>query len=93
MDITRESIIKVNDEILTTTIDNELGMMNINKGFYYTLNPIGKHIWDMMGEKLVVKDLIESLSHSYNVDEDVCFNDVQEWLKIMSTNGLVEVKE
>lgn len=84
-------IIKVNNEILTTEIDDEIGMMNIKHGLYYTLNPVGKNIWSYLSNGIVVEDLINKLVDEYDVSKRTCSLDVLELIKLLKDNGLIEI--
>lgn len=91
MMIVLNSEIVINKNILTTMIDDELGMMHVEKGYYYTLNPVGKRIWALIQEKITVDKLIKALLEIYNVSEKQCLEEVVDLLEILKINGLVEV--
>lgn len=91
MMIKNNTIISINPEILTTLVDDELGMMNIEKGFYYTLNSVGKHIWSLLEDHISVKDLVSKLLMTYEVNEKKCYEEVVELLEILSVNGLIKI--
>lgn len=92
MRIENKSIIKVNPDVLTTLVDDELGMMNIESGYYYTLSPVGKEIWDIIGREKSFESLKESLMGLYEVSKEDCHNQVLELLESMHTNGLIIVE-
>ncbi|MBI9014127.1 MAG: PqqD family protein [Clostridiales bacterium] len=93
MMINMSSEVVLNDSVLTTLIDDELGMMSINLGFYYTLNSVGKRIWEILENQMKVSDVIDTLRKEYDVDLLVCEKDVLELLVLLEQNQLITVVE
>jgi len=89
MDINTRVIL--NATVLTTEIDDEIGMMNMEQGFYYTLNSVGKRIWGLLENEVAVADIVATLMKEYNVDFSVCQKDVIEILELLEQNKLIEV--
>lgn len=83
----------VNPEVLTTLVDDELGLMNVNKGNYYTLNKIGKAIWYLIEQEKSVEELIEILIKQFQVEKNICLEDTVEVLNLMDSQGLICVRE
>lgn len=91
MNLKRE--IRVNKEILTTLVDDELGLMNVNMGRYYTLNKVGKKIWGLLEEEQTISLLVEKLLLVYDVDKNICMEETIEVLNNMNSQGLIEIVE
>lgn len=91
MEINIKSTISKNQEILTTEIENELGLLNISSGVYYSLNATGKVIWDLLNDPVPVNSLISQIRNNYDVDEETCREDVFEILNHMYKNRLIRV--
>jgi hypothetical protein len=92
MKIENDSIIRVNPDVLTTLVDDELGMMNVESGFYYTLSPVGKEIWDIIGREKSFETLKRTLMKQYKVSEEQCHREVLELLESMHINGLIKIE-
>jgi len=43
--------LKVSEEVLSSKIDEEVVLMSIEAGYYFTLDPIGSRIWELLSEK------------------------------------------
>ncbi len=91
MSINRNCIVIAEKTILSTNIDEDLGLMNIDKGYYYTLNDIGKSIWNLLTEEKKIEEIINLLMKDYNVPYEVCSKDVFELIEVLEANGLVKV--
>lgn len=70
------SVIVQKKELDTANMDGEIVMMNMDKGKYYGLNSIGSRIWELIEESIVVTELISQLTKEFNVDANVCKDNV-----------------
>ena len=91
--ITTDTYIKRNNEVFASEIDDEVVMMNIQSGKYFGMDAIGSRIWQLVEEKIQVKEIIAQLLEEYNVTEEQCSNDVLEFLNELYEQNLVQVTE
>lgn len=80
-----------NKNIDCTNIDNEKVMMDLNKGRYFYLNEVGSHIWELLDEKKCIKDLITEIVNIYDISEDNCKSEVNNFLIDLKNGGLIEI--
>jgi hypothetical protein len=92
MAITIDSLIIRRDDIPTASIDGEVGMMNVEKGKYFSLDAIGSKIWELLKSEKNIKQIVIELVKEYDVDFDTCSNDVLELVKRFVDEGLVNVQ-
>jgi len=78
-----------NSRTISGRLHDELVMMDIDQGKYFSLNPVATRIWDLLEESLDVDGLCKKLVEEYDVDIEQCINDVLEHLKEMLKLGLV----
>lgn len=93
MDITRESVLVQNKEIITNMVDGQLGMMAISKGKYYSLDEIGASIWYQMDESIKVKEIVDNLIKIYDISEEVCYTETIELLQMLIEHDIVRLIE
>lgn len=79
------------DDIPTTDIDGELGMMSIEKGKYFTLDEIGARIWKLLETPNTVNKVVEVLMQEYDIDYETCTSDVIELLEKLLQEDLVAI--
>ncbi len=87
--ISLESVVRRSSEVMASQVDNELVMMDIERGMYYALNPVGADIWERLTEPQTVADLCAQLMQQYDVDQATCEADVLAVLNDMAENGLL----
>lgn len=88
--ITLESVVRRSSDVMVSQVDNELVMMDIERGMYYALNPVGADIWERLAEPQQVANLCARLQQDYAVDRATCEADVLAVLNDMAENGLLQ---
>lgn len=78
-----------NDSTISGRLHDELVMMNIKKGKYFSLNPVATRIWDMLENALSAEELCLQLTDEYDVDAEQCRKEVAELLEEMEKLGLI----
>ena len=79
-----------NPETVSGRIDDELVMMDIRRGQYFSLNPVATRIWDLLAEPVTLDGLCGALQEEYDVDPGQCRTDVLACLDELAALGLVE---
>ncbi len=88
--ITIDSIIQRNDNrVVTTELDDEMVMMDVQSGTYIRLNKIARVIWEQIQTPLMVNELVGNLINKYEVDENQCEREVIACLSKMEEQGLL----
>ncbi len=77
------------DTLLTTEVDGELLAMNIEKGSCYGLNSVGTRVWALMAEPQTLETLCRQLLREFDVQPEVCRQDVSALLTQLLDEGLV----
>ena len=55
-----------------------------------TLNETGAFLWDQIDSGKNEEDIVKALMNEYEVDEETAKTDVQEFVKLLIINGLIE---
>ena len=80
--------IRISDT-LSGRLSDELVMLDIKKGKYFTLNNVATRIWDLLENALDTSELCDILENEYEVDHDHCFKEVKEYLEEMLKLDLI----
>lgn len=87
--VTLETIVVRTGDIMASPVDDELVMMDMERGVYFGLDAVGADIWNRLAAPLAVADLCEQLMREYDVDRATCEADVLAVLNEMADNGLL----
>lgn len=86
-----ETIVERNQEIDASDLDGEKVMMDMDRGNYFMLNPIGSRIWDLINEPISVGRLVSLLREEYDVSEDECLEGVKDFLHELHHSNLLNI--
>jgi hypothetical protein len=89
--ITLQTKVKRNSNMVTSKIDNEFVMMSVENGEYYGLDEVGSRIWELLGNSIVVEELILTLIEEFEVEREQCEADTFEFLEDLDTRKLLEI--
>jgi hypothetical protein len=78
-----------NSKTISGRLHDELVMMDIDQGKYFSLNPVATRIWDLLEESRDIDGICNKLVEEYEVDMEQCTGEVEEHLKEMVKLGLV----
>ena len=90
--------IKVNTQVsrksnnLSSFVDNEIVILNIDRGEYNGLDEIGTEIWKALETPKKVSEIISRMADIYSVDIEICTSDVIEFLSELFEASLVEIE-
>lgn len=76
--------------IISSKIEEELVLLSTEAGFYYSLDPIGSRIWELLSEKpSSLEKLVDELIEEYDVGRETCIRDVKEFIEEMAAKKLI----
>lgn len=85
------SIIARSKEQIFRILGDEVVVLNLKSCVYYGLDPIGAHIWNLLGDLRSVAEIQDSLLETYEVEAECCERDLLDLLDELRAEGLVEV--
>ena len=86
------SVISRKSDLLFSNMDDEVVMMNIEKGEYYGLDEIGSRIWQIIENPVTLDELIQVLVEEYDVDRETCRIDVVVFIEELRKKDLVNIR-
>ncbi len=70
-------------------LHDEIVMMDLEQGKYFSLNPVASRIWDLLDRPLSVRELCRILIDEYDVEPERCLAEVWEYIIDMARLGLI----
>lgn len=71
------------------TIMDEIILLNLHNGFYYSANEVGSRIWDLCDGTRTINELSTILSEEYDISIDQASADLREFIEDMHREGLI----
>jgi len=81
-----------NSKTISGRLHDELVMMDIEQGKYFSLNPVATRIWDLLEKPYSLEDLCLALMDEYEVEIERCMVEVKEHLNMMVKMGLISLR-
>lgn len=78
-----------NSKAISGRLHDEMVMMDIDQGKYFSLNQSATVIWELLEKPLTNEELCRLLMDNYDVDPGQCSKEVTEHLEEMVKLGLV----
>lgn len=85
-------IIAAKDQV-STDLDGETVILNLESGTYYSLDPVGTRIWSLIQESKTVGEIRDTILEEYEVEPDRCEQDIIALIEQLVDTGLVEVRD
>lgn len=80
---------KRSDDLLGATVGEELLMMSIEQGNYYSLNPVAARIWTLLEQPRTLDELVASLMQEYDVPAVTCREETEKFLAALRERGML----
>jgi len=88
-EINLDTVVGRAEGFTTARVHEELMMLNVDQGAYYSLDSIAADIWNILEQPARVSDIVERLRQRYDVTLERCQADVLEFLAEMQKNGMI----
>jgi hypothetical protein len=82
-------IIQLKEDLLTSKIGDEIVLMTIESGKYFSINQVGSQIWEMIKKPVTAEDVCKELIQEYDVGMEQCLNDTLSFLDKLHHDGLL----
>jgi len=89
---TRETRLSRVEETISTELDQEKVLMNIEAGVYYGLAGTARSIWEALESPHTFGELIDQLVAEYDVELQACQTDTIKFLDKLQQEGLLRVE-
>ncbi|MEX3618270.1 lasso peptide biosynthesis PqqD family chaperone [Paenibacillus glucanolyticus] len=89
--IAADHLIVQSEGFLVSEMDGEKVMLSIENGKYYNLGRIGGRIWELVSSPVTVSSMVEQLVSEYEIEPELCEQQVRLFLKQLADEGLVQV--
>ena len=85
------TIFSRNTQLVSTDLDDEMVVMDDEKGSFYGLDATAKMIYGLLDSPRTLSEIIELITSKYNVSAEQCEKDILPFLDTMVTSRLLIV--
>ena len=82
--------IRIPDAVLARQVGEETVMLDLAKGTYFGLEPVGARIWQLLGQGMTLAQVCEVMISEYDVAPADIERDVLDLVQDLASQGLIE---
>lgn len=83
------AILSINDHVLACDLDQSLAILNQTTGTFYTLDEVGKFVWQRLEGRITIGGLKDAVVDAYDCDPETAASDIHELISDLSTANLI----
>lgn len=87
----QEKKIKQVSGVLFNHVDDELVMMDVERGIYFGINAVGAAIWEKIQNPISIQEVINQLLEEFEVSEEVCIRETLAFLQEVEKHKVIEI--
>ncbi len=91
MDITLESGVTIDPDVVFRDLDGEAVILHLGTGLYYGLDPVGTRMWILLAEYGDLARVFAALREEFDVSPDTLRADLLRLVTELHEKGLVRV--
>ncbi len=69
--------------------DEELALLDVDRGLYYGLNQVGFHVWKRLEAGATLPMIVQTITDTFDVPDEQCAKDVAALVEQLETAGLI----
>jgi hypothetical protein len=73
-----------------TVLEGEAVLLNLDSGFYYSLNQVGTMVWDLFKQGQSLAQILSAICERFAVAEKVAEADLLAFVKRLCQEGLIQ---
>ena len=89
----KSNTVKRADSFLASPIGEELALLNTRSNIYFTMDQLGKCVWELLQKPQELTDIISEIAEQYRVAMEAVERDVISFVSDLHAHGLIEVVE
>lgn len=78
------------DEVIARPGEQELMLLDVETGYYFALNEVGRRIWELCDGSATVAEIVSTVSAEYEAPPETVRGDVFELLTDLEREGLLQ---
>ena len=93
MDISAESTFNIPESVAWRNVNEEIVILKLKSGEYYTLNEVGQYIWQAISDQQNVEGIIKQIVDQFDVTYEKAKADVMKFLGNMLKESILLLNE
>ena len=87
-----DSVVVVVGRQVSASVSDETVVLGLDKGMYYGLDGVGRRIWELVQQPILVADIRDAIALEWDVDAITCERDLLVFLDELLAEDLIEIR-
>lgn len=84
-----KTIVRRKPTLVAADVADEAILLDVDSGYFFQLNKSASQIWHHAGEPIALAELCRKMAAGYDVDAEICRDDVTAFVMDMEERGLL----
>ena len=93
MEISAKATFSIPESVAWRNVNEEIVILKLKSGEYYTLNEVGRHIWQAISDQKTVEGIAKHIVDQFDVTYEKAMEDVTTFLGNMLKESVVSLNE
>ena len=80
-------------EVMSTEVEGEAVLLNLEIGQYYSLDEVGTRMWALLAQHGQIEPVVQAMLDEYDAGEGELRRDLVELVEELAAHGLLRVDE
>ena len=85
--------VSVPAEAISTVVEGEAVLLNLELGWYYNLDEVGTRMWALLAQHGQIEPVVQAMLDEYDVGEGQVRQDLVDLVEELAAHGLLRVDE
>ena len=91
--MTLGDVLDIPPHVIARQVGDETVLLDLNRGTYFGLDPIGARIWELICQNLTLAAISDVIVEEYNVSREIIEKDLLKLAEDLAAQKLVQVRE
>lgn len=93
MKLSKLSVVNVSKDVVHCDVEDEVIILGLKEGIYYSLNPVGTFIWNIIQNPKSLNEIHSAILKEYDIGKEESETDLMELLNELLDKGIIEVTD
>jgi hypothetical protein len=78
-------------ELLSSQIDQQTALLDIERSKYFGFNKVGSRIWQLMEQPVIIETICQTLIREFDVEDGKCRAEVMAFCSKLAADKLISI--
>lgn len=80
---------RISDKVVFREIDEKIVLINLESGYYYSLNECGRFIFNLLKKKKNIPDVLEAITKNFKISSEAANRDLELFIEELERENII----